>query len=76
MTMWSLESVALVGLGARLGCLEDDLKDDHPARQLMKCAKDIIDLSFKVELLPPSIWKYIATPNFKKLMNTYDLQWE
>ncbi|XP_073956280.1 cytochrome P450 CYP12A2-like isoform X2 [Choristoneura fumiferana] len=76
MTKWSLESVALVGLGARLGCLEDDLKEDHPARQLMQCAKDILDLSFKTELLPPAIWKYIATPNFKKLMNTYDLQWD
>ncbi|XP_047991754.1 cytochrome P450 CYP12A2-like isoform X2 [Leguminivora glycinivorella] len=75
MTKWSLESLALVSLGTRLGCLQDNLKEDHPARQLMKCANDIHELSFKLEFLP-SLWKYFATPIFKKLMKTYDLQWD
>lgn len=74
-TKWSLESVALVGLGARLGCLRDDLTEDHPARKLMKAARDMIDLSFKLEFMP-SPWKYISTPNFKKLMKVFDTQWE
>lgn len=74
-TKWSLESVALVALGSRLGCLTDNLSSDHPATKLMQCAKDILQLSFKLELLP-SPWKYIATPAFKKLMRTYDIQWD
>ncbi|XP_063624022.1 cytochrome P450 CYP12A2-like [Cydia splendana] len=74
-TKWSLESLALVSLGTRLGCLQDNLDEDHPARQLIKCTNDIFELSFKLEFLP-SLWKYIATPNFKKLMKTYDLQWD
>ncbi|XP_075977886.1 cytochrome P450 CYP12A2-like [Anticarsia gemmatalis] len=74
-TRWSLESVALVGLGSRLGCITDDLTPDHPASKLMQCAKDILKLSFKVEFLP-NPWKYIATPSFNKLMKTYDTQWD
>nr|QZP43549.1 cytochrome P450 monooxygenase CYP333A25 [Ephestia elutella] len=74
-TKWSLESVAYVGLGTRLGCLKDDLGDDHPSRQLIKCAKDIISLSFSLEFFP-SFWKKIPSPTFKKLTKTFDLQWE
>nr|QLI62186.1 cytochrome P450 37 [Streltzoviella insularis] len=74
MTKWSLESVGLVSLGTRLGCLRDDLPEDHPARQLIKCAKDIMELAYKLEFYP-SPWKYISTPNFKKMMKTLDLQW-
>jgi len=72
---WSLESVALVGLGARLGCLTDELTPEHPASKLMQCAKDILTTSFELEMMP-NPWKYIATPAFKKLMRTYDMQWE
>ncbi|CAB3221934.1 unnamed protein product [Arctia plantaginis] len=74
LTKWSLESVALVGLGARLGCLTDELTPEHPASKLMKCAKDMMLLSFKLEFFP-NPWKYFATPTFKKLMNTLDTQW-
>lgn len=75
MTKWSLESVGLVGLGARIGCLKGDLEEDHPGRQLMQCAKDLIDLSFKLEMYP-GIWKYIETPMFKKAIKTCDIQWK
>lgn len=74
-TKWSLESIALVGLGSRLGCMRDDLTEDHPAGKLIQCAKDILDLSFKLEFMP-SPWKYISTPNFKKIIKTFDTQWE
>lgn len=74
-TKWSLESVALVGLGSRLGCLSDDLTEDHPASKLMKCAKDIMDLAFKLEFMP-NPWRYIATPAYKKIIKAYDTQWE
>ncbi|XP_049873861.1 cytochrome P450 CYP12A2-like isoform X2 [Pectinophora gossypiella] len=75
MTKFSLESIGLVGLGSRLGALGDDMTDDHPARKLMKCAKDILQLSFKLEVgLSP--WRYISTPTYRKLMRTVDTQWE
>lgn len=74
-TKWSLESVALVGLGSRLGCLTDELTDDHPASKLMKSAKDMLDLAFQLEFLP-NPWKYIATPAYKKIIKAFDTQWE
>lgn len=74
-TKWSLESVALVGLGSRLGCLSDDLTNDHPASKLMKCAKDMLDLAFKLEFMP-SPWRYISTPAYKKIIKVFDKQWE
>lgn len=74
-TKWSLESVAVVGLGTRLGCLDDGLTDDHPAKILMKCSRDILNLSWKLEFTP-SIWKYYPTRTFKKMIKTLDSQWE
>ncbi|KOB72593.1 Uncharacterized protein OBRU01_09064 [Operophtera brumata] len=74
-TKWSLESVALVGLGSRLGCLSEDLTNDHPASKLMKCAKDMLDLAFKLEFMP-SPWRYISTPAYKKIIKVFDTQWE
>lgn len=75
MNKWSLESIALVALGSRMGCLEDNLTEDHPGNQLMQCSKAIIETAFELEFLP-SVWKYISTPNFKKIMKTYKTQWE
>lgn len=75
MRKWSLESVALICFGARLGCLQDNLTDDHPARQLSQTAKDIMDLTFKLEFMP-SPWRFISTPTFKKIVKAIDTQWE
>ncbi|XP_053609161.1 cytochrome P450 CYP12A2-like [Plodia interpunctella] len=74
-TKWSLESVAFVGLGTRLGCLKDGLGEDHPSRQLIKCGKDIPSLSFKLEFFP-SMWKLLPSRTYKKLIETLDLQWQ
>ncbi|XP_032517342.2 cytochrome P450 CYP12A2-like isoform X1 [Danaus plexippus] len=74
-TKWSLESVAVIALGARLGCFQNDLPESHPARILIECAKDIINLSWKLEFRP-SMWKYLATKNFRKIIRAFDLQWD
>ncbi|XP_047503259.1 probable cytochrome P450 12a5, mitochondrial isoform X1 [Pieris napi] len=75
LTKWSLESVAYVGLGSRIGCLKDDLKEDDPAKILITCAKEVLEYTWALEFRP-SPWKYFSTPTFKKLMRTYDRQWE
>ncbi|KAM3965251.1 cytochrome P450 CYP12A2 [Aphomia sociella] len=74
MTKWALESVALVGLGNRIGCIQDNLKEDHPARQLIHCAREIMDLAYKIEFFP-SPWQKHSTKNFKKLIEVLDVQW-
>lgn len=75
MKKFALESVALVCVGARLGCLEDNLAEDHPAEQLRICAKDILDLAFKYELMP-TIFKKFNTRMFDRLIQLLDIQWE
>lgn len=75
MKKFALESVALVCLGARLGCLEDNLAKDHPAEQLRICAKDILDLSFKYEMMP-KIFQKFNPRMFNRLMKLLDTQWE
>lgn len=74
MTKYSLEGVAVVGLGTRLGCLDKDIPEDHPARQLMKAAKDIMILAQRLEAMP-SLWKKFPTPSFKKIVHAFDTQW-
>ncbi|XP_064292414.1 cytochrome P450 CYP12A2-like isoform X2 [Plodia interpunctella] len=76
MINWALESVALMAMDVRLGCLKDNLGKDHPSKQLIQCAKDILDLSFRLEILPISIWRKYPTKTLKKLVKTFDLQWQ
>lgn len=75
MKKFALESVALVCLGARLGALEDNLTEDHPAEQLRMCSKELIDLGFKYELMPKLFQKF-NTRMFNRLMKLLDIQWE
>lgn len=75
MKKFSLESVALVGLGARLGCLEDNLAENHPAEQLRMCAREMTVLAFKYEMMP-NILKKFNTRMFNRMMKIFDIQWE
>ncbi|XP_026329292.1 cytochrome P450 CYP12A2-like isoform X2 [Hyposmocoma kahamanoa] len=75
MKKFALESVALVCLGARLGALEDNLTEDHPAEQLRICSKELFDLGFKYELMPKLLQKF-NTRMFNRLMKLLDTQWD
>lgn len=75
MKKFALESVALVCLGARLGCLEDNLPEDHPAEQLRICTKEMMDLAFKYELMPKIMQKFNKRM-FNRLIQIFDTQWE
>ncbi|XP_022116862.2 cytochrome P450 CYP12A2 [Pieris rapae] len=74
-TMWSLESVAVVSLGQRLNLFDPNLPEDSPARKLTKNIHDVFYLAENLDL-KPSLWRYISTPLFKKAMKTYAEQWE
>ncbi|XP_038209615.1 cytochrome P450 CYP12A2-like [Zerene cesonia] len=74
LTKWSLESVAYVGLGSRIGCLRDNLKEDDPALTLIRCAKEVVEYTWELEF-KPNPWKYIPTPTFNKVLDTYERQW-
>ncbi|CAG4955952.1 unnamed protein product [Colias eurytheme] len=74
-TRCSLESIAFVSLGSRIGCLRDNLTEDDPALALITCAKEIVKYGWELEF-KPNPWQYIRTPTFYKLMDTYERQWK
>ncbi|XP_050678116.1 cytochrome P450 CYP12A2-like isoform X4 [Leptidea sinapis] len=68
--LWALESIGVVALGGRLNCLDPSLLDDSPARRLIQNVHDVFVMSEKLDFRP-SLWRYIATPNYKKAMKCY-----
>lgn len=69
---WSLESIASIALNQRLHILDVNKNDTNSkSSQLIKAVDDFFVLSFDMEF-SPSIWRYIATPKYKKLMKVFD----
>lgn len=69
---WSLESIASIALDQRLHILEGKEDDKNSkASQLIRAVDDFFTISFELEMLP-SLWRYIETPKYKKLMNVFD----
>lgn len=69
---WSLESIASIALDQRLYILEGKEDDKNSkASQLIGAVDDFFTISFELEMLP-SLWRYVETPKYKKLMNVFD----
>lgn len=65
---WALESIGVIALDDRLGALMDDSED---GRKIIELVKNFFVLSYELDVAL-SIWKYYKTPQFKKLMWTFD----
>ncbi|RXG61017.1 putative cytochrome P450 49a1 [Armadillidium vulgare] len=68
---WALESVALVALNTRLGCLKSDLPEDSMQVQMINNADKMLKAMRVTELGLP-LWKIFATPSYKKLKYSHD----
>ncbi|KAH8369111.1 hypothetical protein KR009_001550 [Drosophila setifemur] len=67
---WTLESVSVVALDRQLGLLRD--LDSQPlAIKLFEYLDEFFIVSADLEL-KPSIWRYIATPNLKRVLKALD----
>ncbi|XP_046996455.1 probable cytochrome P450 301a1, mitochondrial [Schistocerca americana] len=68
---WSLESVSLVALDSRLGCLEPNLPADSEPQKMIDAVQFILDATFKLEFrLSP--WKFISTPTWRRYVKALD----
>ena len=71
MNLWALESIGTVALGCRLNCFDPNLPADSPEWQLIQCVHDLFlvanELDFK-----PNLWRYFATPSYKRAMKLYE----
>lgn len=60
-------AISLVALDARLGCLDGKLAADSDAQVMIDSADLMFKMMFKLEFMP-SIWKYVSTPNWRKMV--------
>ncbi|XP_037815908.1 cytochrome P450 CYP12A2-like isoform X2 [Lucilia sericata] len=67
---WTLESVSVVALDKQLGLISKN-RDNPETKELFQALTDFFLYSMEVEF-KPSIWRYIKTPMFKKLMTALD----
>ncbi|XP_023294404.2 cytochrome P450 CYP12A2-like [Lucilia cuprina] len=70
MNRWTLESVSVVALDKQLGLITKN-RDNPAAKELFQALNDFFTYSVEVEF-KPSLWRYIKTPTFKKLMAALD----
>ncbi|XP_052737947.1 cytochrome P450 CYP12A2 isoform X2 [Bicyclus anynana] len=70
LNLWALEAIGVVALGDRLNCLDPNLPKDSPARKLIQAVRDVLTVTEELDFRP-SLWRYIATPTFKKAMKYY-----
>ncbi|CAB3362649.1 Hypothetical predicted protein [Cloeon dipterum] len=64
---WALESIALIALDTRLGCLEPNLAKDSEAQRMIDAVVNGFDLMFDLEFKIP-FWKFMNTPSWKKFV--------
>ncbi|KAH8310603.1 hypothetical protein KR044_002098, partial [Drosophila immigrans] len=67
---WTLESVSVIALDKQLGLINTN-RDNPRAKLLFENLSDFFALAADIEL-KPSLWRYIPTPAFKKMMNVLD----
>ncbi|GFT88830.1 probable cytochrome P450 49a1 [Nephila pilipes] len=72
---WALESVSLVGLDTRLGCLKSDLSPDSDALQMIQSVLTQFECMNKLEAFSGNIqfWKYFTTPTWRKFTKASDV---
>ncbi|XP_011188714.1 cytochrome P450 CYP12A2 isoform X2 [Zeugodacus cucurbitae] len=68
---WTLESVAVVALDKQLGLLREDSEHYADALKLFVALNEFMTLSLDLDY-KPTLWKFIATPKFKRLMQSMD----
>lgn len=66
---WALESIGTIGLDKRLGLIGS--VQDPEAEQFIGSIRDFLLYSFDLEF-KPSLWKYIDTPVWKKVIKAQD----
>ncbi|KAJ9594072.1 hypothetical protein L9F63_014505, partial [Diploptera punctata] len=68
---WALESICLVALDKKLGCLAENLPEDSDPQIMIKAATQILDLIYQLEI-EVSYWMYFSTPAWRKFVKVMD----
>ncbi|KAF4531646.1 hypothetical protein B566_EDAN006577 [Ephemera danica] len=66
---WALESISLVALDTRLGCLEPYLAPDSDPQRMINITQEIFNCTFELDLKVP-YWKYFSTPTWRTFVKS------
>nr|QST15060.1 CYP362A7 protein [Diaphanosoma celebensis] len=69
---WALESVAVVALNTRLGCLSPSLAPDSEAQRMISAVNTSFTEIARLELSFP-FWRFMMTPALKRLFKAQDI---
>nr|ADF87562.1 cytochrome P450 CYP12A6 [Drosophila wassermani] len=67
---WTLESVSAIALDKQLGLIKAN-RDNPQAKKVFDNLNIIFELLGELEL-KPSIWRYVSTPKFQRLLKAFD----
>ncbi|XP_013792529.1 probable cytochrome P450 301a1, mitochondrial, partial [Limulus polyphemus] len=70
---WALESVALVALDARLGCVDLKQAPNSQSQRLIVAVNDIVKGINDLEFMPLALWKFFPTRSWKRFVNAQDV---
>ncbi|KAK7086328.1 hypothetical protein SK128_002127 [Halocaridina rubra] len=68
---WALESVSLVALNRRMGCLDPNLSDDSEPMRLIRQANNIFDALNDTEV-SAQLWRIYPNAAYRKLQKSHD----
>ncbi|KAG8226448.1 hypothetical protein J437_LFUL003440 [Ladona fulva] len=68
---WALESIAVIALDHRLGCLDPNLKADSEPQKMIDAVSDFFAGLEVMELRPP-LWKIMSTPTWRRFARAMD----
>ncbi|KAK0095165.1 hypothetical protein PV326_009082 [Microctonus aethiopoides] len=71
MNKWALESICVIALDQRIGCLDSALPSNSEPQQMINAVHEMFELFYKLEV-SPSLWRLYDTRNLKKLFKTLD----
>uniref|UniRef100_A0A8W7PEZ2 Cytochrome P450 n=1 Tax=Anopheles coluzzii TaxID=1518534 RepID=A0A8W7PEZ2_ANOCL len=66
---WALETMGVLALDTRFGVLKDEQTEE--AKKILGLVRNIFELTYKLDV-EMSLWKYISTPSYRKMMSVFD----
>ncbi|CAB3372378.1 Hypothetical predicted protein [Cloeon dipterum] len=69
---WALESIAVIALDTRLGCLDPDLKADSVPQRMIEAIHQLFHDMHILEV-KSIVWTMISTPTFKRFLKNASL---
>ncbi|KAF4532106.1 hypothetical protein B566_EDAN006200 [Ephemera danica] len=69
---WALESIALVALDTRLGCLAPNLAPDSEPQIMINCVHDALACMQKLDMGGSMFYKTLPSPTFKRFVTCMD----